>query len=560
MLELPPVSPPVVWTAPVVPGALGQTPWTLPELQLDARADATLRRALDSQQAVRDLPVTWRRPDGRLLQLLASGEPRLSATGKVIGYWGVARDVTPQHRGRQALQRSEALLSLVVSMSPDIITLTDLHTGCYVMVNESFCRVLGRPHHEVIGRTAHELGVWHNPADRDRLVQEVAPGDLAMPTQYFDWTRGPRARSFFGDGVVLGRPEQPDGVAGRGQPADPFDARRREAAAGVASGDGKQLFGQPDEILGFDIELRQRIAAMPVEPGGDDHQFGGEAVERRQNALAPGRTKLGTAAAGGQRHVHHVARDAAFAREAGAGIERILVRRGIEERRLRLDDGLRSLAVMNVEVDDRHTFDGKRGLRMPRTDRDVVEEAEAAGDVRRRVMARRPDGGKGRPGRTAENPVDCGHDGACRVAGSVGAAGTHHRVGVDMDQLTGGRPNAQNGIDIAPRMDARQLFDGGFGGHEAFQAGEFLVGQDGRDCAQPVRSLGVVVAGVVLEKRWMTDQQRHRAPLARFDDLRQSRPQRFFLREVHCSCCAVWLLPPWSSFQGRRLPKKPCSD
>ena len=34
------------------------------------------------------------------------------------------------------------------------------------------------------------------------LVQEVAPGDLAMPAQYFDWTRGPRARSFFGDGVA----------------------------------------------------------------------------------------------------------------------------------------------------------------------------------------------------------------------------------------------------------------------------------------------------------------------------------------------------------------------
>ncbi len=34
------------------------------------------------------------------------------------------------------------------------------------------------------------------------LVQEVAPGDLAMPTQYFDWTRGTRARSFFGDGVA----------------------------------------------------------------------------------------------------------------------------------------------------------------------------------------------------------------------------------------------------------------------------------------------------------------------------------------------------------------------
>jgi len=34
------------------------------------------------------------------------------------------------------------------------------------------------------------------------LAQEIAPGDLAMPSQYFDWTRGGRARSFFGDGVA----------------------------------------------------------------------------------------------------------------------------------------------------------------------------------------------------------------------------------------------------------------------------------------------------------------------------------------------------------------------
>ena len=34
------------------------------------------------------------------------------------------------------------------------------------------------------------------------LVQQVAPGDLAMPSQYFDWTKGGRARSFFGDGVA----------------------------------------------------------------------------------------------------------------------------------------------------------------------------------------------------------------------------------------------------------------------------------------------------------------------------------------------------------------------
>jgi 5'-methylthioadenosine phosphorylase len=34
------------------------------------------------------------------------------------------------------------------------------------------------------------------------LTLEVKPGDLAMPEQYFDWTRGQRERTFFGNGVA----------------------------------------------------------------------------------------------------------------------------------------------------------------------------------------------------------------------------------------------------------------------------------------------------------------------------------------------------------------------
>lgn len=34
------------------------------------------------------------------------------------------------------------------------------------------------------------------------LVLNVAPGTLAMPQQYFDWTRGPRQHTFFGGGVA----------------------------------------------------------------------------------------------------------------------------------------------------------------------------------------------------------------------------------------------------------------------------------------------------------------------------------------------------------------------
>jgi len=34
------------------------------------------------------------------------------------------------------------------------------------------------------------------------LAETVAPGEFAMPSQYFDWTRGARERSFFGGGVA----------------------------------------------------------------------------------------------------------------------------------------------------------------------------------------------------------------------------------------------------------------------------------------------------------------------------------------------------------------------
>jgi 5'-methylthioadenosine phosphorylase len=34
------------------------------------------------------------------------------------------------------------------------------------------------------------------------LALDIRPGDLAMPSQYFDWTRGQRERTFFGQGIA----------------------------------------------------------------------------------------------------------------------------------------------------------------------------------------------------------------------------------------------------------------------------------------------------------------------------------------------------------------------
>ncbi|WP_395702699.1 PAS domain S-box protein [Aquabacterium sp.] len=276
-------------------------PWELAELRFDDDAMDTLRADMESRSAFRDVALAWAAPGAPLQHFLASGEPQHDGEGRFIGYWGVARDITAEHKARevliateqryeelfrraptplvlhrlgvvldanpaaatlfgfetvaqmigadlaglypspeaahfarqrseqipqlapgdalpavealmltraaqqrrvsetavradtdgeaatlsifvdltaqqaaeQALRRSQALLSQVVSMSPDIITLTDLQTGRYEMVNPSFTRVIGYPAAEVEGRTAVEMGVWPDETARRRVMQQV---------------------------------------------------------------------------------------------------------------------------------------------------------------------------------------------------------------------------------------------------------------------------------------------------------------------------------------------------------------------------------------------------
>ena len=85
-------------------------------------------------------------------------------------------DDTERLAAEQAVRRSEAMLSHLVATSPDLITLTDLATGRYAMVNRSFERISGWSAAEVVGRTASELGVWPSAEAREHLVQAMRQG------------------------------------------------------------------------------------------------------------------------------------------------------------------------------------------------------------------------------------------------------------------------------------------------------------------------------------------------------------------------------------------------
>jgi len=72
------------------------------------------------------------------------------------------------------------------------------------------------------------------------------------------------------------------------------------ATLGVAVGDGQEFPGQPYKVFRLDLEPGQRIGGVGVEARRDDDQLRREAVERRQDAIAPGGAELRPTGAGRQ--------------------------------------------------------------------------------------------------------------------------------------------------------------------------------------------------------------------------------------------------------------------
>jgi PAS domain S-box-containing protein len=80
----------------------------------------------------------------------------------------------------RAAQRPEALLAeterlfeLVFHASATAVVISDLDSGVVYEANDAFCRFVGRPRDEVLGRSAAEARTWYSLHDRDRLLEQV---------------------------------------------------------------------------------------------------------------------------------------------------------------------------------------------------------------------------------------------------------------------------------------------------------------------------------------------------------------------------------------------------
>ena len=137
-----------------------------------ARERAIERMSRLERMSVGDgLPVAdfaIRAIDGRPLSVQATGVRVDTVSGPAN--LSIFFDITVRQTVEGALRRSEAMLSHLFATSPDCIALTEMASGRYAMVNPAFCRLTGFSAEEVIGRTAAELGLWHDQRTVDHLL------------------------------------------------------------------------------------------------------------------------------------------------------------------------------------------------------------------------------------------------------------------------------------------------------------------------------------------------------------------------------------------------------
>ena len=73
----------------------------------------------------------------------------------------------------EELRESEGKFSKAFRSSPNGIAITELATGRYIDVNDSFCQIWGYAKEEMLGRTSLELGVFENAAHRESVIGPV---------------------------------------------------------------------------------------------------------------------------------------------------------------------------------------------------------------------------------------------------------------------------------------------------------------------------------------------------------------------------------------------------
>ncbi|KPY78037.1 Sensory box/GGDEF domain/EAL domain protein [Pseudomonas savastanoi pv. savastanoi] len=133
---------------------------------------AVYAAALENRQDCLQVTYRFQLQNGTSRLLESRARIYRNEHGQAVKLSGTVLDIT-QQCVQSALEASKEKFAKAFHSSPDSITITEIESGRYVEVNDGFCRLTGFSAQEVLGRTAHEIGIWSDTVQREYMIDEL---------------------------------------------------------------------------------------------------------------------------------------------------------------------------------------------------------------------------------------------------------------------------------------------------------------------------------------------------------------------------------------------------
>jgi two-component system sensor histidine kinase/response regulator len=102
--------------------------------------------------------LVW--PDGKVVWTSTTRLPLRDTAGAVIGTFGIYRDIGPHLQAKKEIRRAEGLYKALIDNLPQNFFRKDLE-GRVVFANQQYCKTLGKPLKELLGKNDFDLFPEH---------------------------------------------------------------------------------------------------------------------------------------------------------------------------------------------------------------------------------------------------------------------------------------------------------------------------------------------------------------------------------------------------------------
>ncbi|TGL77680.1 PAS domain S-box protein [Leptospira yasudae] len=154
---------------------------TTPEIHIWDKSGnfrAEVYEALSKTGEVKNLESVYQASDGEIVPILYSARIiEINGRKQVIS---LATDISEKKKSEEDRRRldeelrlSKDLFEKLFQLTPAAVSLSELETGIYRQINQSYCDLIGYTREQIIGKSSMELGIWRTPIDRAKLKKEL---------------------------------------------------------------------------------------------------------------------------------------------------------------------------------------------------------------------------------------------------------------------------------------------------------------------------------------------------------------------------------------------------